>query len=364
MEHIKELLRECFRYKISGIAMVSCFVISMLAMHYGIAIYSNIVEEHLEKNNYRYKYELYISGDVDTLDDIPQLPKSEKCNMKIRQVMVHDDVENVTRIVDVIVSSYKEKWPLMSGSYATEKMLKSNENIILVGQNIARDTYEKDGCMYYRISGEEYRVIGVIGSEKSCIFDDCIIMYIDCLGKQVKTSILDSAQGLSISMESDAEDVNEIYDKCIKGNYSMAKSVVSGEYYDDFLSTADPSYNEKEYCIIIYLFSFACIWLVIKFWLAQRTHEMKICRAFGFSNRKIVMRLLYSVSSMFLVSMVIFLLIIFVLQIVINNLFAEYRLFFSLKYIGIYIIIFILSVLVIGGKSVYGFIQKSIVENL
>lgn len=363
MERIKDIVRECFRYKISGIALVSCFVVSMLAMHYGISIYNNILKEHLEKNNYKYTYELNMNGLARSLNDIPRLPKSAKCNMKICGVMVHDDMENVTRIIDIIVSSYKEKWPLISGSYATEKMLKNKEKIILIGQNRMQDTYVKDNDMYYRISGEEYRVIGVVGSENSGIFDECIILYMDCLGKQVEKCITDSAQGLNITLESDTRDVNEVYDRYIRGNYSMAKSEVSGEQ-DEYLSTAAPSYNEKEYCITIYLFSLACIWLVVKFWLAQRTHEMKICRAFGFSNKKIVLRLLYSIASMFLVSMTIFSLIVFVLQIVMKNLMAEYRLFFSLKYIAIYILIFILSILIIGGKSIYGFVKKSIVENL
>ena len=143
----------------------------------------------------------------------------------------------------------------------------------------------------------------------------------------------------------------------------MVKSETSGGQYDT-LATVEPSYNEKEYCIIIYIFSFVCIWLVIKFWLSQRTHEMKICRAFGFSNRKIVMRLLYSIASISLFSLVLFFLIVFLLQSVMKNLMVEYRLFFSIKYIVIYILIFMLSVLIIGGKSVYGFIKKSIVENL
>lgn len=363
MGRIKDMVRECFRYRISGIAMVSCCVVSMLAMHYGILIYSNILKEHLEKNNYKYTYELNMNGIVSSLDDIPKLPKSTKCNIKICDVMVYDDMENVTRFIDIIVSSYEEKWPLVSGTYATEEMLNRKENIILIGQNRVPDTYVKNDDMYYKIAGEEYRVIGVLGSEKSGIFDECVIMYLDCLGKQVEKCVTDSSQMLNLTIESDTRDVNEVYDKYIKESYSMVKSETSGGQYDT-LATVEPSYNEKEYCIIIYIFSFVCIWLVIKFWLSQRTHEMKICRAFGFSNRKIVMRLLYSISSIFLFSLVLFFLIVFLLQSVMKNLMAEYRLFFSIKYIVIYILIFMLSVLIIGGKSVYGFIKKSIVENL
>ncbi|MDE6761164.1 MAG: hypothetical protein K2J90_10885 [Lachnospiraceae bacterium] len=363
MEQIKNMVRECFRYKLSGISMVSCFVVSMLAVHYGISIYNNILKEHLEKNHYQYTYELNMNATARTFDDIPRLPESAKCNMKIRWVMVHDDMEDVTKIIDIIVSSHEEKWPLVSGCYATKEMLENREKIILIGQDRVQDTYKKGNDMYYGISGEEYRVIGVVGSEKSSIFDGCIILYMDCLGSQVEKCITGSGQGLNITLESDTRDVNEVYDQYIKGNYSMAKSDVSNEQ-GAYLSTAAPSYNEKEYCMIIYLFSLVCLSFVIKFWLVQRTHEMKICRAFGFSNRKIILRLLYSITSMFLVSMAIFLVIVFVLQILMRNLIVEYRLFFSIKYITLYILIYILSILIISAKSVYGFIEKSIVENL
>lgn len=343
--------------------MVSCFVVSMLAVHYGISIFNNILKEHLEKNNYKYTYELNMNAAVRSLNDIPRLPKSAKCNMKIRWIMVHDDMEDVTKIIDVIVSSHEEKWPLVSGCYATEEMLENKEKIILIGQNRVQDAYKKGEDLYYGISGEEYRVIGVVGSEKSSLFDGCIILYMDCLGRQVEKCITDSAQGLNITLESDTRDVNEVYDRYIKGNYSMAKSDVSDEQ-ETYLSTAAPSYNEKEYCIIIYLFSLVCISFVVKFWLVQRTHEMKICRAFGFSDKKIILRLLYSVTSMFLVSMAIFLVIVFILQMLMRDLIAEYRLFFSIKYMALYILIYILSILIIGAKSVYGFIKEGIVENL
>lgn len=363
MERIKNMVRECFRYKISGISMVSCFVVSMLAVHYGISIYNNILKEHFEKNNYKYIYELNMTAAVQSLNDIPRLPESAKCNMKIRWILVHDDMEDVTKIIDIIVSSHEEKWPLVSGCYATEEMLENKEKIILIGQNQVQNAYKKGDDMYYRISGEEYRVIGVVGSEKSTLFDRCIILYMDCLGRQVEKCIAGSTQGLNITLESDTRDVNEVYDKYIKGNYRIAKSDVS-DGQESYLSTAAPSYNEKEYCMVIYLFSLACLSLVIKFWLAQRAHEMKICRAFGFSDGKIILRLLYSVASIFWVSMAIFLAIVFILQILMTDLITEYRLFFTIKYIVLYILIYILSILVIGAKSVYGFIKKGTVENL
>lgn len=362
MERIKDIFRECFRYRISGIAMVSCFVVSLLAMHYGISIYSNILKEHSEKNNYRYNHELCMTGGAASLDEIPRLPESVKCNIKLHGIMVHDDTENVTRCVDIITSAYGIKWPLVSGSYATDAMIKSKEKIIVIGQGLAHNASVKDGDMFYGISGEEYKVIGIMGSEKSSVFDYSILLYIDCLGKRLEECITASNQALSMIMESDEEDVNAVYDKYIRGSYSVTGSESSG-VSEEYLSTVEPTYNEKEYCIIIYVFSFACIWIVVKFWLAQRTHEMKICRAFGFSNRKLVMRLLRSIFSIFIVSMVIFSLIVFFLQIAMENTMEEYRLFFSIKYIAIYILLFFLSVLLIGGKSVYVFLNKSIVES-
>lgn len=361
MCEIKNMIRECFRYKISGVAMVSCFVVSMLAMHYGISIYNNILTERLEKNNYQYSYELNMSGEVQSFQDIPKLPSSAKCNMKIRWFMVHDDMQDLTRMVNISVSSYEEKWPLISGSYATEKMLETKEKIILIGQAMVPYAYGKDGDMYYDIAGEAYRVIGVFGSEKSGIFDEHILMYVDCLGSRLRESILDSAEALNMTLESDTTDAEEVYYQYIAGKYSIAQSA-DMEDSDDYFSTAAPSYNEKEYCIIIYVFSLVCMWFVIRFWLTQRTHEIKVCRAFGFSNTRIVLRLLQSLLLIFLFSMVIFSVIVFTLQVIMRDFMAEYRLFFSIKYIAIYIFMFFVSMVVIGGKSVYRFVNESIVK--
>ena len=60
----------------------------------------------------------------------------------------------------------------------------------------------------------------------------------------------------------------------------------------------------------------------------------------------------------------IFIFIISILQIVINNIFSDYKLFFSIKNILIYLIIFVLSLVIIGGKSVYIFVKKSIAESI
>ena len=362
MRQMRCIIRECFRYRISGIAMVSCFVVSMLALHYGVQIFSNIIKEQNEKNNYMYSNQLNMTGSVVSMEDMPQLPDSVKCNMKICGVMVHDDMDDVTRFIDIIVSSYMEKWPLVEGRYATDTMIENKEKIALIGQDLVQYARIAGDGMYYSIAGDEYKVIGVLGSEKSAIFDESILLYAGCLGANIEKYVVNPSIVLNIALESDVDDVDDVYDKYINGRYDVVRSGTQ-DVADQYLTSVEPLYNEKQYCVYIYLFSLACIWLIVRFWLTQRLHEIKICRAFGFSGSQIIKRLVCSICSIMAVSMVGFSVIVLCLQIFLKKVMMEYRLYLSFRYIAIYALLFILSMIIICGRTVYVFITKGVVQN-
>lgn len=207
-------------------------------------------------------------------------------------------------------------------------------------------------------------MIGVLGSGNSSLFDSKIVLYIDCLGEQVKKHLCSVGQsGCTITLESDKTDVEEVYNTYIKNNYNVTKST-NIETGDEYLDSAIPIRYEKEYCIIIYIFCFVCISIVLRFWLSQRVHEMKICRAFGYSDRKVVIRLLSSFVSIIMVSLFFFLVLVFLLNLGFKDMIIEYNLFVSWEVVLIYISIFLLSLIVIGVKPIYCFIHNSIVEGM
>lgn len=154
MTGIKKIFKECFRYKLSGIAMVICLVISMLVAHYGILIFKNIVNENLDKENYQYQYNLSMTAYVNNMNEIPRIPDEIECNIRIPWVILYDSSENVSRIVDIIISSDEAKCPLISGEYPDNNVLESHERIILIGKDNMQYAYQKEGEWFYQIFGE------------------------------------------------------------------------------------------------------------------------------------------------------------------------------------------------------------------
>lgn len=358
---LRQIGRECFRYKISGIAMVACLVLSMMAAYYGVTIYKNIYMEYREKVDYAYPYTTYFKCYVDEASDIPVLPEGLNCNLKILDCWMYADSMNATVSVDISLYSSDENRPLISGTYADKHQRERGKPIIIVGQDRFADSYENGNVQYYELYGDAYRVVGVFGSERSKLYDYNLMIYGDCLGNHVLQRLLSDNDGtFSLVLESNLVDTEQIYNEYIKDNYNVIEDP------DDSVSygTAALPFHEKAFCIIIYIFCFSCIAIVIQFWLRQRKHEMKICRAFGFTNRKILLRLLKSMGIILAVSLLIFAVCCWGINTILGRIVVEYKLEFSWYTVLPYVGIFIVSILLVSVKSVYEFLHKSIMKNL
>ena len=161
-------------------------------------------------------------------------------------------------------------------------------------------------------------------------------------------------------LESNTEDTELIFDSYIKNHYAAATD--SCESY--FNASAAPIYNEKEFCIIIYIFCFVCIAVVMKFWMMQRSHEMQICKAFGYSNFKVILRLLSSFGCMIFFSLILFAICCSIINFTLKDSLKEYHLGFSHTILIPYIITFSIAIIVVIIKPIYTLIHKSISTNL
>lgn len=356
---LRQIWRECFRYKISGIAMTACFVLSMMAAYYGVTIYKNMYMEYKEKMDYAYTYTTCFKCYVDEASDIPVLPEGLNCNLKMLDCWMYADSMKETVSVTISLCSSDENWPLISGAYADKRQRESGEPIIIVGQDRVADLYEN--TQYYELYGDAYRVAGVFGSDKSKLYDYNLMIYGDCLGNHALQRLLSDNDGtFSLVLESNLVDTEQIYNEYIKDNYNVMKDSNGSVSY----GTAALPFREKAFCIIIYVFCFSCIAIVIQFWLRQRKHEMQICRAFGFTNRKILLRLFKSFGIILALSLLIFIACCWGLNAILGRIVAEYNLAFSWYTVLPYVGVFIASILLVSVKSVYEFLHKSIMENL
>lgn len=359
MGKLRGIWRECFRYKLSGIGLVVCLVLSMLAAYYGITIYKNIYMEYQEKTEYEYQYSTFFKCYVEKLSDIPRLPEGVDCNLKIVDCSMYSDSTNSTILVNIIINSSHENWPLAWGHFAGEDERSGGERPILVGRSRFEQAYESEGEYYYRLFGDEYKVVGVIGSENSVVYDGCNILYLDCLGENALEQLI-PGEGkqteLYFALESNTLDTREIFNRYIGGNYNAAP-----ESYRSYVhSSAEPVYNEKKYCITIYLFCFISIYIVARFWLDQRRHELQVCRACGFSDRQLVWRILRSFGCILGVSAIFTLICVPVLNLIMGAAAKEYRLGFSWSVVPPYLFVLFCSLFLAGARAVRLMLEKNI----
>lgn len=364
MNGVRKFVKEGFRYKLSGVALTACLTLSMLAAYYGITMFKNIYMENKDTTDYAYSSRTLFVCYAEDVSELPVLPEGIPCNLKMLNCNVITDNENTTCLADIIINSYDENYPLVSGHYANETELGQGEYVIVLGQERLKDAYLVGDEFYYKIFGEEYRVIGVTGTEDSVVFDYSLFLYLDCIGENTLSRLFEnsvSAQGaFYFALESNTVDTDAIFQEYIEEQYSAAKE--NNQLQSTI--TAAPINNEKGFCIIIYLFCFFCIGIVIRFWLKQRKHEMQICRAFGYTNGRIVLRLLSSFGRIFLVSLGIFAVCCVGIHLLMRQVVMEYRLEFSWYTVLPYVGIFLLSIPIVSGKSLYDFLHNSVAENL
>ncbi len=354
---MRSVFKEMFRYKISGTAMLVCLVVSMFAAYYGVTIYKNVFFEYMDKNEYKYKSETHFTYMPDEAGTFPSVPKDSHANLKIKNCSALADVSGDTIIIDVVLHSYQENYPLQSGHYPDVD--EQEERVVVLGRERMEDAYERDNATYYSLFGEEYKVVGVIGSENSVYFDTCVFVY--GMGDELRQRLASTAEmGYSMVLESNDCDTRQIYDEFV----DAMDAVVSVETEDLATGSAEPIYGEKLYCIIIFLFSFTCIAVVISFWMNQRTHELQVCRACGFTNFMIVKRIFKSLLLLCLFAFCIFVCLALGVNFLLGSVSKEYNLGFSASIILPYAGVFITALIIVCIIPITGMLHMGIASSL
>ncbi len=321
--------------------MTICLTLSMLAAYYGITIYKNIYYEYQDKNNYKYGSETSFMYQSESVGVFPALPENCPANLKLVNCSAYADALSATIVIDVVLHSYEENYPLLWGHYPNIDE-QTQEPVIVLGKERAEYAYERSGSRYFQLFGEEYRVVGVIGAENSMLFDGKVLVYEKNMGDKLRSYInSDSEFGYLMKLESNAADTHVLYDTYM-GDYVTSISPGETDYSD---STANPIYNEKLYCTIIFVFCFICIAVAFRYWLEQRMQEMQVCRACGYTNKKLLGRILLSFLRLCVLAFFVSVIVVCGLNVFLGRLVDTYRLGFSatviLPYVGVFLLAFL-----------------------
>ena len=316
LQMIIRFIRDAFRYKITAITVLLSFSFSLVSGYYVILMFCNANNERTAKNIYSFSFsKTYV---VNSLSEIPDKDETETYNLTLINVPVYYDSAGQNVMVDVVVYVDENKKPLINGRFFDET--DHNDHQVVLGRERVRYAYKKDEEMYVRICGEEYHVVGIVGDENSALFDYKIYIYYKGLSEKIKNAIeTQGYYGLCICYESDYFDVEK---NLFPGISSIAVVNMSD-------GTAEPDYNEKDICVIAYLFCVLSIVVSVSTNTIQRKHEIQVLRTLGFDTGRIVVHTVKPVGLLMGLSIIIALGIITIINCVMGELVEVFRISIS-----------------------------------
>lgn len=291
MRKICKYLRYQFRYKLSSVFIILGMVVGILALYNGIGIFEYIKNYTNDLRGNEYGYTTIV--EMSSTKEINLKKYLIECDSIIRMdyVNAYVDEKKVTCLMTVLLeANEKTNYKLISGRLPSEEEKINNEKVVAVGQKRSDAIYYKDKKQYITLSGEEYLVTGIVGTEKSDLQDYLLITYYDCLGENILKEI--DKYSYYLVVESNNESINSDINSIaalssidnIDTSISKVNKIKSG------LSIEEK--NSISTYIIIFGFALLNCILIARFWIYQRKKEVAILLILGFGKIKILNRLI------------------------------------------------------------------------
>lgn len=182
-------------------------------------------------------------------------------------------------------------YPVIDGTVPTKELLAGKEPVIVLGQGVKSDVIHKKNGDYYKVCGEEYRVIAYVAAEESNSLDYAKILFYDCLGEKAKSDIDYYAltTGVTLIFRSDTLNLTEYYQEKQKLVEDRVEQMsYSQDILEDSYSVDNSLIDYQKYAYLLYIFSLVLIVIVIELWIVQRKKEFAIRRALGYSRYQII----------------------------------------------------------------------------
>lgn len=289
-----EKMKKRVRYPLLKLGMVMGIVIAYFSFVFAGKM---VREEYLESRdvkNYQREEETigvslrYEGNGIDilhTMDD-------ESVTGYISSIPLYADTEEAFCLMNVYLHLPEPfPYPVTEGIAPTKELLAGEEPVIVLGQGVKSDVIHKENGDYYKVCGEEYRVIAYVASEESNSLDYVRILFYDCLGKKAKSDIdyFALTMGITLMFRSDTVDLIEYYQEKQKlvddrvEQISYSQGILEDSYLVD-----NSLVDYQKYAYLLYIFSLVLIVMVIELWIVQRKKEFAIRRAVGYSRYQII----------------------------------------------------------------------------
>lgn len=260
-------------------------LVSFFSFLNGMDLFQSVKAALNEAREFRYKNEIMvnISGYPQNADMLKELEKIQG-NVMFTDDLVYLDRQKVYHLTDIVIWQKEEfLYPLIEGRYPD---MEGSRKEITIGKGMESYCIVKNGEKYLEIEGEEYLVVGMIGSEISDIIDGKIIMNYHSLSETVQKRILqqDSWNILCASSQQDLEPaITNFYATCMKQGASCSYQIL------DQTSTVnvDAASGNSSFYLAIYVFAMINCVVVSEFWILRRKQEMLVRKIWGYTNLRL-----------------------------------------------------------------------------
>lgn len=269
----------------------------------------------------------------------------------INNLLLHTDASEVNAYNKVSGEYFTNNnvwhYPLISGSYYTAEDVKKGNKVVVLGSNLLKRAYERNGNKYIEIEEEEYLIKGVIGipNEKSS-WDNRIIMPCTSMPKNYFEN----------NLQRDLEDISfVIYNE--KGEYSQDIKQINVEgkkLFDNFtLDYLGELQDDNSLKIVVenpdFLLFVALIGYIITiifainitvFWIEKRKYEISVRKAFGFTNGSIMKMIFKEMIGFAIISFIIAIIVQFLIGLAVGSI-ANYtlKLYLPNLVIGLFVVL-------------------------
>lgn len=269
----------------------------------------------------------------------------------INNLLLHTDASEVNAYNKVSGEYFTNNnvwhYPLISGSYYTAEDVKKGNKVVVLGSNLLKKAYERNGNKYIEIEEEEYLIKGVIGiSNEKSSWDNRIIMPCTSMPKNYFKN----------NLQRDLEDISfVIYNE--KGEYSQDIKQINAEgkkLFDNFtLDYLGELQDDNSLKVVVenpdFLLFVALIGYIITiifainitvFWIEKRKYEISVRKAFGFTNGSIMKMIFKEMIGFAIISFIIAIIVQFLLGLIVGSI-ANYtlKLYLPNLVIGLFVVL-------------------------
>lgn len=355
---MKSLLIRIKQSPLLSALLIFGLVTSILLISLGTSFVSNLYYSDKAKNQYNPKkakvyditYSALKSSDSSVMNKLFSKIDNDT-GLFINDLLLHTDASEVN-VYNKVSGEYftnNNVWhyPLISGSYYTADDVKKGNKVVVLGSNLLKKAYERNGNKYIEIEEEEYLIKGVIGipNEESS-WDNRIIMPCTSMPKNYFKN----------NLQRDLEDISfVIYNE--KGEYSQDIKQINAEgkkLFDNFtLDYLGELQDDNSLKVVVenpdFLLFVALIGYIITiifainitvFWIEKRKYEISVRKAFGFTNGSIMKMIFKEMIGFAIISFIIAIIVQFLLGLIVGSI-ANYtlKLYLPNLVIGLFVVL-------------------------